>query len=274
MLKNLVNKAGYYLQGEEKVLEHKPDFYQPEAEVSVAAKNVSAAYNRGETVLKDINLEIQAGQLTSIIGPNGAGKSTFFYLLAGIMSPLSGRIWIFGDTVEEQKRNNNIAYVPQEEDIDWDFPIRVRDVILGGRYGHMKSASGWRRFLPPCWAGKEHQEIVENALEAVDMEDYHRRPIGELSGGQKKRVFLARALAQKAGLLLLDEPLVGVDRESEELILGLLGKMKRQGHSIIMISHDLNRIKHHADRVIYLNETVITTGSAREVLESSELSRV
>ncbi len=237
-------------------------------ELAIETRNLAAAYKNGPCVLVDINLKLPAGELIALIGPNGAGKSTFFYLLVGIKKPQKGDLLIFGNTVNYQRQQNNIAYVPQQEQIDFDFPINVQDVVLGGRYGHMRSAGGIKRFLPPGLAGKDHLEKTAKALKSVNLFPLAKRQIGELSGGQKKRVFLARALAQKAKLLLLDEPLTGVDDKSAKLILNILQQMKKKGQTILMITHDINSIQKIADRVILLNRTIIKQGPPETILAS------
>ncbi len=211
-------------------------------------------------MLTNVNLKIPSSELVAIVGPNGAGKSTLFNLLIGTMRPLTGEIQIFGKSIDYQRYHNKIAYVPQYEQIDWDFPISVFDVVLGGRYGHM------HRFLPPAWAGKKHTDIAKQALDSVNMLEFRHRAIGALSGGQKKRVFLARALAQNADLLLFDEPLVGVDRGSEQLIFQVLKKLRDNGKSIVMITHDITSAKKYANYVVLINRTIIATGQPNEVL--------
>ncbi|MEJ6950530.1 metal ABC transporter ATP-binding protein [Natronospora cellulosivora (SeqCode)] len=243
-------------------------------EYSIWAENLFASYNGKENVLKDINLKLNKGEIISILGPNGAGKSTLFYLLTGMKKASKGELLIFGRNVKEQCKKNNIAYVPQSEQIDWDYPVRVWDVVLGGRFGHILSSKGFRRFLPPGWAGNDHLNVVENALKAVNMLEYKKRPIGALSGGQKKRIFLARTIAQDAQLLLLDEPLVGVDQKSTELIMNVLTQMRKEGKTIIMISHDLNKVKKYAQKVILLNHSIIALGSTKEILGSDELNSI
>ncbi len=244
--------------------------HQSKSELAVWISNLSAAYRGQPPVLEDINLELPAGKLIVIVGPNGAGKSTLFSLITGIKAPLTGEIKVFGQSLARQRHRNIIAYVPQQEDIDWDYPIPVRDVVLGGRYGYMKQAAGLRRFLPPAWAGEEHHQAVKEALRSVEMLSYSSRPIGSLSGGQKKRVFLARALAQDAQLQLLDEPLVGVDGSSEEMILEVLKECRDRGRTILMVTHDLKGAENFADLMILLNRRVIAAGSPREVMDSMQ----
>ncbi|MFW6278993.1 MAG: metal ABC transporter ATP-binding protein, partial [Bacillota bacterium] len=220
---------------------------------AIEAENISATYQGKTPILKNINLQLPCGKFITIIGPNGAGKSTLIYLLSGRKKPLTGTLKIFGDSVTSQCKKQNIAYIPQNKNIDYDYPIRVQDIVLGGRYGHMVQSGFLRRFLPPGWAGRKHHRAVKKALQSVNMTEHSLQPLGELSGGQKKRVFLARALAQKAQLLLLDEPLTGIDEQSANLILELLYNLKEEGKTIIMVSHALEKIKKISEIVILLN---------------------
>lgn len=239
---------------------------------AIHARNISAAYD-GPPVLVDVNLELPQGELVAVIGPNGAGKSTFFKVMSGVKRPLHGELLVLGERIEIQRRRSEVAYVPQEEHIDWDYPVSVWDVVLGGRYGRMRALGGWRRYMPARWAGEEHAEAAHQALAAVDMLPYQKRPIGALSGGQKKRVFLARALAQDAKVMLLDEPLVGVDRRSEELIFEVLMGARNEGRTLVMVTHDLPSARTHADRMVLINRTVIATGTPQEVMSEEHLAR-
>ncbi len=238
--------------------------------ISVWSRNISASYNNNK-VLENINLILPSKNFISIIGPNGAGKSTFFYLLIGKKRPLSGNILIFGESINKQCQKHNIAYVPQQEEIDWNYPISVWNVVLGGRYGHMSSEKGLKRFYPPAWSDKKHKQAAKEALKAVNMLSYRNNPVKALSGGQKKRVFLGRALAQKASLLLLDEPLVGIDKKSEILILEVLEKLKNKGKTILMITHNLEKIRNYTDIAILINKTVIAAGSPEDIAKMNNL---
>lgn len=238
----------------------------------VAANRVSAVYDR-DPVLRDVSFSLGAGQLVAIVGPNGAGKSTLFKLLTGIKKPAGGTVSVFGDTVYRARRDNRIAYVPQEAEIDWDYPIVVHDVVLSGRFGRIREEGGLRRILPPRFAARRHHEVSASALDAVGMSDYAGRPIGALSGGQKKRVFLARAIAQDADLLLLDEPLAGIDRATESVFFDVLVELKAAGKTVLMITHDFPTVEQFADTVMLLSRSVIEIGAPAAVLTDENLER-
>lgn len=242
-----------------------------DGEPAVTARNLSASYG-GTPVLCGIDLELPQRELIALIGPNGAGKSTFFKLLSGRMRPLTGSLKVFGQNIRRQRQQSAMAYVPQEEQIDWDFPISVWNVVLAGRFGRMRQEGFPRRFLPPWLCGVDHRAAVERSLRAVDMLDLAKRPIGALSGGQKKRVFLARALAQDARLLLLDEPLAGVDGRSAELIFGVFDQARREGRTLVLVTHDLASAEQYADRVVLLNRRLVASGAPREVLTERHLA--
>lgn len=238
----------------------------------VEARQVFASYDSAP-VLMDISFSLEPGQLIAIVGPNGAGKSTLFKLLTGIKRADRGTLLVLGESVYKSRRANRIAYVPQEADIDWDYPIFVRDVVMSGRFGRMRQDGMLRQFLPPRFAGAEHHRRVEEALEAVDMTSHAHRPIGGLSGGQKKRVFLARAIAQEADLLLLDEPLAGVDRVTESLFFDVLNSLRARGKSVIMISHDLPTVQEKADTVLLISRTVIDIGPPARTMTQECMER-
>ncbi len=239
---------------------------------TVAANAVSAAYDR-DLVLRDMSFSLDPGQLVAIVGPNGAGKSTLFKLLTGIKKPAGGTVSVFGDTVYRARRNNRIAYVPQEAEIDWDYPVVVHDVVLSGRFGRIREEGGLRSILPPRFAARRHHEASAAALGSVGMSDYADRPIGALSGGQKKRVFLARAIAQEADLLLLDEPLAGIDRATESVFFDVLVELKSAGKTVLMITHDFPTVEEFADTVMLLSRSVIEIGPPAEILTDENLER-
>jgi manganese/iron transport system ATP-binding protein len=185
------------------------------------------------------------------VGVNGAGKSTLFKALMGLLPHASGQVRIGGGTVEDALSRNLVAYVPQAEEVDWTFPVLVEDVVMMGRYGHM----GFFRRPRPI-----DRHAVDAALARVNIADFRRRQIGELSGGQKKRVFLARAIAQEAKVILLDEPFTGVDVQTEQAIIALLMAMRDEGRVMLVSTHDLGSVPEYCDRVVMVKGTVLASG--------------
>lgn len=237
---------------------------------AIYTESVCADYPQSNSpVLDSVDLTVPEGELVSLIGPNGAGKSTLFKLIVGLKTPSRGKLYVFGADIYSQRKNSVIAYVPQEGNIDWDYPITVKEVVATGVLAHWRSL-GLKRFLYPQ---THYHPVVKGALEDVEMLQYIDRPIGALSGGQKRRVFLARALAQDARLLLLDEPLAGVDSKSEAIILRVLQRLKQQGKTILMASHNLSATKTYSDRVILLNKTVINCGIPHQVMTPQWLTK-
>ncbi|MCA8864702.1 MULTISPECIES: metal ABC transporter ATP-binding protein [unclassified Halomonas] len=241
--------------------------------VAINIKGLYAAYQR-QPVLEDINLQFPAGKWTAIVGPNGAGKSTLFHVLTGSMKALRGSVQAFNEPIATHRKAGHIAYMAQREAIEWDFPVSVWETVMGGRYGHMRSDPLWRRLLPSRWYHSRHVEAVREALLAVDMLALAERPIGALSGGQKKRVLLARTLAQQANILLLDEPLAGVDPPSERLILGVLAREREAGRTVIMVTHDMPGARRHVDHVVLINRFIRGVGSPDEMLSDAKLAEL
>jgi manganese/iron transport system ATP-binding protein len=171
---------------------------------------------------------------------------------------------VFGRPAAEALKRNMVAYVPQAEEVDWNFPVLVEDVVMMGRYGHMN-------FLRQ--ARPADHEAVNQALARVGMTDYRKRQIGELSGGQKKRVFLARALAQDGKVILLDEPFTGVDVTTEETIIALLRELRDEGRLMLVSTHNLGSVPEYCDRVVLLKGTVLAYGPTREVFTQANLER-
>ncbi|MEE4637651.1 MAG: metal ABC transporter ATP-binding protein [Wenzhouxiangella sp.] len=239
---------------------------------AVQVEGLSVAYGSA-LALDKVDLILPAGQLISVVGPNGAGKSTLLRALVGSLEPVAGTVRIFGVDAEHQRRLGQIAYMPQQEQVDWDFPLSVRDVVMSGRFGRMRIEGGVRRFLPMALAPQRHRNAVSQALEAVDMHQDINRSIDTLSGGQRKRVLLARALAQDARLLLLDEPLVGVDQRSEALIMAVLQQARDQGRSVVMVTHDIDGARRDSDFAVLINQTVVDSGDPRKMLTDELLSR-
>ena len=184
-------------------------------------ENVSVTYRNGEVGLNDATFCIPSGSIAGLVGVNGAGKSTLFKVIMGFVSASDGHVSIFGQSVKSALKQNRIAYVPQSEEVDWTFPVLVEDVVMMGRYGRMN----WLRLPKP----NDHI-AVENALDRVGMADFRKRQIGELSGGQRKRVFLARAIAQKSKLILLDFELQQPRRSAEVFrVMHRITRTKRIG---------------------------------------------
>ncbi|TVR43702.1 MAG: metal ABC transporter ATP-binding protein [Planctomycetota bacterium] len=214
-------------------------------------------------VLLDCSVTIAAGQMVGILGPNGAGKTTLIKVLLGILDPDVGRVRIAGQRPGEGA--GRIAYVPQRSQVDWDFPITVEEVVRMGRYGRHPF---WRSLK-----ASDHQAAAE-ALELVGMSDYAGRQVGMLSGGQQQRVFLARALAQGAEILLLDEPLAGVDVRTEESIIAILRRVRDSGRTLLVVHHDLSTAAAYFDRLLLLKRRVVAYGPPATVLQRDLLDEV
>jgi manganese transport system ATP-binding protein len=195
---------------------------------------------------------------------NGAGKSTLFKAIMGFVKPVSGRILINGLPIRKVQKQNLVAYVPQSEEVDWDFPVSVYDVVMMGRYGYMNL------LRIPNAADKN---VVRDSLERVEMWEMRDRQIGELSGGQKKRTFFARALAQQGKVLLLDEPFAGVDIKTEKMLITLLIAMREADYTILISTHDLSSITTFCNQVVLINRTILAYGETSEVFTEENLSR-
>ncbi|WP_370930846.1 metal ABC transporter ATP-binding protein [Bartonella sp. DGB1] len=231
---------------------------------SLTVTSLNVIYNNGLHALKDINFNLKGGEITALIGVNGGGKSTLFKSIMGLLKPHSGNILINNLSVKNALKKSIIAYVPQLEEIDYTFPILVKDLVMTGRYGHMN-------FLRTA---KEHdRKIVQTSLELLNLENLGNRQIGELSGGQKKRVFLARALAQEADILLLDEPFTGVDTTSEKIIIDQLKALAKQDKIILISTHNLQHIKEFCDNVIFLRQNIIAQGKIDTIFTKENLKQ-
>ncbi|NDW00365.1 manganese/iron ABC transporter ATP-binding protein [Salipiger sp. PrR002] len=217
----------------------------------IAVTGVTVTYRNGHTALRGASFEVPRGTITALVGVNGAGKSTLFKAIMGFLPVAKGEISLLGQTVKQALKSNLVAYVPQSEEVDWSFPVLVEDVVMMGRYGHM----GFLR--RPSAA--DHA-AVEAALSRVNMTAYRHRQIGELSGGQKKRVFLARALAQEGQVILLDEPFTGVDVKTEEQIIALLRELKAEGRVMLVSTHNLGTVPEFCDRTVLVKGTVLAYG--------------
>lgn len=231
---------------------------------SLSVQNVSVTYGNGKTALRDASFELGAGAICGLVGVNGSGKSTLFKSIMGFVTPSSGTVRISGLPAREAQKRNLVAYVPQSEDVDWNFPVLVEDVVLMGRYGHM----GFLRM-----ASANDRRKVDMALERVGMTAYRKRQIGELSGGQKKRVFLARALAQEGLVMLLDEPFTGVDVKTEAAIVDLMRELKAQGHLMLVSTHNLGSVPDFCDQVVLVLGTVLAAGPTATTFTQANLER-
>lgn len=214
--------------------------------------------------LDGVDLTIEPGLVHGLIGMNGSGKSTLFKALMGLVRPDAGTVELFGGTSQAARRAGQVAYAPQSEAVDWSFPVSVRDVVAMGRYGRL----GFRRRLRP-----EDRDAVDGAIERVELTDLADRQIGALSGGQRKRAFVARGLAQGAELLLLDEPFAGVDKRSEATITALLRGLAEEGRTILVSTHDLVAVPELCDRVALINRRIIAQGTVDETLRPEPLAQ-
>jgi manganese/iron transport system ATP-binding protein len=217
----------------------------------ISVRDVTVTYRNGHTALHDASFAIPTGTITALVGVNGAGKSTLFKAIMGFVPAARGEIRLLGKTVKEALRENLVAYVPQSEEVDWAFPVLVEDVVMMGRYGHMG-------FLRRAKRG-DHEAVAE-ALDRVNMADFRHRQIGELSGGQRKRVFLARALAQDGRVILLDEPFSGVDVKTEDQITDLLRELRDEGRVMLVSTHNLGSVPDFCDRTVLIKGTVLAYG--------------
>jgi manganese/zinc/iron transport system ATP- binding protein len=218
------------------------------AETALAIRGLTVSY--GETpALFSVDASFPAAALSAIVGPNGAGKSTLLKAVLGAVPVVSGEIAVFGRPLARAR--SRIAYVPQRASVDWDFPATVRDVVLMGLYRRVGLIG---RF------SAAHRATAEDCLARVGMAGFGGRQIGQLSGGQQQRVFLARALAQDAGLYLLDEPFAGVDAATERAIVGVLKDLRQAGRAIVAVHHDLATVPAYFDHVFLVNVRPVAEG--------------
>jgi manganese/zinc/iron transport system ATP- binding protein len=224
-------------------------------------EHLTVTYGR-RVALQDVSATIRRGTFVGVIGPNGAGKSTLLKAMLGIVPAHSGSVRIFGKTIDEGREH--VAYVPQREAVHWDFPVSVLDVVTMGRYRRR----GWFR-LPE----KSDREAARRALDEVGMLQRWDEQIGQLSGGQQQRVFLARALAQDAEILLLDEPLNGVDARTQEMVLEIIGRLTAAGRTVVMATHDLKTAADACDCLACVNHNLIAYGPAGDTFTEDILER-
>lgn len=231
---------------------------------SISVEGVTVRYSSGVTAVADASFALGPGTICALVGVNGSGKSTLFKTLMGFLKPAQGRVAIAGLEVRQALKRGLVAYVPQSEEVDWSFPVLVDDVVMMGRYGHM----GFLRI-----ARKADREAAEEALARVGMLDFRRRQIGELSGGQRKRVFLARALAQGGQVILLDEPFTGVDVRTEGAIVDLMRELRSEGRLMLVSTHNLGSIPDFCDQVVIINRAVLAAGPTETTFTQDNLQR-
>lgn len=231
-------------------------------QICLKVDDITVTYNNDHTAIYDASFSLNGGTICALVGINGSGKSTLFKSIMGMVHPTRGRVTFNDFSVKQALKQNIIAYVPQTEEVDWDFPVLVSDVVMMGRYGHMSFLR-----IP----SKEDKKQVDIALERVNMLDFKHRQIGELSGGQKKRVFLARALAQQGKVLLLDEPFTGVDVKTENAIIDLLKDLREEGHLILVSTHNLGSVPEFCDQVVLINQTVLAFGPTKTTFTPQNL---
>jgi manganese/zinc/iron transport system ATP- binding protein len=228
---------------------------------AVEVHDLTVSYNR-KPVLWNVDLEVPRGALVGIFGPNGAGKSTLLKAAMGLLKASSGWVKVFGEPIAAARRR--VGYVPQREEVDWDFPITVRDLVLMGRYGHLGLL---RR------PGKEDHRRVDAALAKVGMSAFAGRQIANLSGGQQQRVFLARAIVQESDVYLMDEPFAGVDATTERAIVQLLQDMREDGRTLLVVNHDIQAAREYFDHLLLLNRRLVAFGPTEQVFNEVNLRK-
>ncbi|HEX6268827.1 MAG TPA: metal ABC transporter ATP-binding protein [Anaerolineales bacterium] len=223
-------------------------------------RHLSFRYN-GRLALEDLTFHLHEGERVAVVGPNGAGKSTLFKVIAGVLPTTSGEVNIFGS---RPRGHICIAYIPQRSQVDWNFPVNVADVVMMGRSAKLG---------PLNWPRKNDWDYVHHALETVELSDLASRQINQLSGGQQQRMFIARALAQEAELMLMDEPLAGLDTPAQEGILSLLDRLKKENVTVMVATHDLEQATNYFERILLLNRRIIAFGDPERALQTNNLLR-
>jgi manganese/iron transport system ATP-binding protein len=231
--------------------------------ITLEVENLSVMYGNGHTALDDASFELVGGTICALVGVNGSGKSTLFKSIMGFVTPRDGVVKINGGPIKNALRSHLVAYVPQAEEVDWNFPVNVWDVVMMGRYGMMN-------FLRIPRA--EDRRVVKQSLRRVGMWEFRERQIGELSGGQKKRVFLARSIAQGGRLILLDEPFTGVDVTTEDAIIALLRELRSEGCVVLVSTHNLGSVPEFCDQVVLLNRRVLAYGPTEQIFTEQNLT--
>ncbi len=230
-------------------------------EVIIKVEDLTIAYH-DKPVLWDNDVNIVKNSITAVIGPNGAGKSTLIKGILGLQKKLSGEILIMGEPFKRVQKKIN--YIPQASAVNWDFPTTVLDVVLMGRYVHL----GWIKR-----PGKKDVEIAKKAIERIGLSDFKSRQISQLSGGQRQRVFIARAIAQDAEIYFMDEPLAGVDKVTEKVMVDFFKEEQKRGKTFVVVHHDLATIKEYFDHVVILNKKVIAEGKVADAFTKENLEK-
>lgn len=234
-------------------------------ESSLKVTQATVRYSNGHIAIDNVNFQLQGGTICALLGVNGSGKSTLFKSIMGLVTLSSGKVELCGLPVNQALKRNLVAYVPQSEEVDWQFPVSVYDVVMMGRYGYMNFLR-----IPK----EEDRQKVQQAMQRVNIEHLAGRQIGELSGGQKKRVFLARALAQQSQIILLDEPFTGVDVETENAIMDLLKQLRSEGHLVLVSTHNLSTVPSFCDQTVMINRTVLLSGHIEQTFTEENLAKV
>ncbi|GJQ51749.1 MAG: ABC transporter [Anaerolineaceae bacterium] len=227
---------------------------QPILDVSLLAVRFN-----GHVALEDVTFHLHEGERVAVVGPNGAGKSTLIKVIAGVLQPSSGDVNIYGSHPD---KHVCIGYIPQRSQVDWNFPVTVADVVMMGRSAKLG---------PFNWPHKKDWDFVNHALETVEIQNLASRQISQLSGGQQQRMFIARAIAQESELMLMDEPLTGLDTPSQEGILNLLDRLKQDKVTVMVATHDLDQAASHFDRILLLNHRIVAFGVPQDVMQTNNL---
>ncbi len=230
---------------------------------SIEVSHLTVRYRGGNIALEDVSLTLNGSRICGLIGMNGSGKSTLFKAIMGFVPPTRGEVLVGGRDVRFAQRESAIAYVPQSEEVDWTFPVSVRDVVTMGRQGRMNLLR---------IASAQDRSVVADSLDRVGMSAFADRQIGELSGGQRKRVFLARALAQEARIVLLDEPFTGVDTKTEDAITAILRGLRSSGHLLLVSTHNLASVPALCDDVVLVNRRLVAAGPVESVYTPANIA--
>jgi ABC-type Mn2+/Zn2+ transport system ATPase subunit len=231
-------------------------------ELALEVRDLWAGYPGQPPAIEAVDLRVPLGEIVGLVGPNGAGKSTLFKSILGLIEPIRGDVRAFGKPIREAR--GDIAYMPQLEEVDWDFPVSVNDVVLMGCYQGLRPFGRW---------SADNRRAAAEAIERVGLSRFANRQVGELSGGQRRRVLMARAIARGSHLLLLDEPFAGLDAAVQHDLLEILDALIQEGRSVLIATHDLSCVASCSDDVLCLNKRVIASGSPAAVLTEKVLSR-